>query len=239
MIEDDLQAEMDFWDDFALEYTEIQNESAINIVADVGNYLTKQIPVKIETLLDLAGGSGKYLPVLYPLTENYLLIDFSKEMIALARKKYPLEKIEFVINEQNRFLSQTANQTYDLLFSAMNPAIRTKKDLKEIIRITKQRVYLLRVIQDEDTLFSPFEEPTQDWTLMTQYKDWLDLPYQSHFFTYQLEETITKTFFEAYFEDDLDPKVLETALEQFFPIEETAINRKTITFELLSINVNS
>lgn len=239
MIEDDLQAEMDFWDDFALEYTEIQNESAINIVADVGNYLTKQIPVKIETLLDLAGGSGKYLPVLYPLTENYLLIDFSKEMIALARKKYPLEKIEFVINEQNRFLSQTANQTYDLLFSAMNPAIRTKKDLKEIIRITKQRVYLLRVIQDEDTLFSPFEEPTQDWTLMTQYKDWLDLPYQSHFFTYQLEETITKTFFEAYFEDDLDPKVLETALEQFFPIEETAINRKTITFELLSINVNN
>lgn len=239
MIEDDLQAEMDFWDDFALEYTEIQNESAINIVADVGNYLTKQIPVKIETLLDLAGGSGKYLPVLYPLTENYLLIDFSKEMIALARKKYPLEKIEFVINEQNRFLSQTANQTYDLLFSAMNPAIRTKKDLKEIIRITKQRVYLLRVIQDEDTLFSPFEEQNQDWTLMTQYKDWLDLPYQSHFFTYQLEETITKTFFEAYFEDDLDPKVLETALEQFFPIEETAINRKTITFELLSINVNS
>lgn len=239
MIEDDLQVEMDFWDDFALEYTAIQNESAINIVADVGKYLAKQIPIKVETLLDLAGGSGKYLPVLYPLTENYSLVDFSKEMIALARKKYPLEKIEFVINEQNRFLAQTANQTYDILFSAMNPAIRTKKDLKEIIRVTKQRVYLLRVIQDEDMLFSPFEEQNQDWTLMTQYKDWLDLPYQSHFFTYQLEETITKAFFEAYFEDDLAPKVLETALEEFFPIEETAINRKTITFELLIINVNN
>lgn len=239
MIEDDLQAEMDFWDDFALEYTEIQNESAINIVADVGKYLTKQFPVKVKTLVDLAGGSGKYLPVLYPFTENYFLVDFSKEMIALARKKYPLEKIEFVINEQNRFLAQTANQTYDILFSAMNPAIRTKKDLKEIIRVTKQRVYLLRVIQDEDTLFSPFEEPNQDWTLMAQYKNWLDLPYQSHFFTYQLEETITKAFFETYFEDDLAPKLLETALEEFFPIEETVINRKTITFELLIINVNN
>lgn len=239
MTEDDLQEEIDFWDDFALEYTQIQNESALNIVSDVGNYLAKQIPMKTETLVDLAGGSGKFLPVLYPLTSNYLLVDFSKEMIALAQKKYPIEKNGFIISEQNRFLAQSASQTYDILFSAMNPAIRTKKDLNEIIRVTKQKVYLLRVIQEEDALFGPFEEPSQDWDLMAQYKNWLDLPYQSHFFTYQLEEVITKVFFEAYFEDDLSPKILEMAVEKFFSTKTIAINRKTITFELLSINVNN
>ncbi|MFC7056745.1 class I SAM-dependent methyltransferase [Enterococcus alcedinis] len=237
MNRDELNEEQDFWDEFAGEYTAIQSESQVNIVGDISAYLAGEISSPVDTLVDLAGGSGKYLLGLESLTKKYILVDFSKEMIRLAQTSFPMSQADFQLMDQASFLSRTSNQSYDVLFSAMNPAIRTKNDLNEILRITKKRVYLLRLVQEEESLFSPFEEENDELKLMARYKNWLDTPYQSHYFTYRVEEVITKDFFYDYYSDQLAPVVLEQALQQFFPVQDTAINHKLLTFELLSIDL--
>lgn len=240
MLDDDFELEeaREFWDDFAFEYTEIQNESQIQIVDDLGAFLAKDVLTPVETLIDLAGGSGKYLPALVPLSKRCLFVDFSDKMIALAKEKTSFHHIEFLTIEQNEFLRKTESRTYDIVFSAMNPAIRTKSDLDQIIRIAKQRVYLLRTVKNEDSLFSPFEAADQTLGWLSEYKSWLKRPYESHLFTYFFEEVVSKDFFQDYFKEELTPERLSLALEQFFSTDETVINRHQITFELLIIRIN-
>lgn len=232
---EELQEEIDFWNDFSEEYTLIQAESEISIVADLKTYLASSITEPVETLVDLAGGSGKYIPALSQLTQTYHLIDFSKEMVRQAKEQYPEVPIHLQVIDQASFLKETADQTYDILFSAMNPAIQTKEDLAELLRVSKKYVYILRVIEEEETLFSPYEAKNEALNLMACYKEWLEVPFTSHLFTYVSEEVITKDFFREYFIDELPRDVLEQALECHFLTKETAINQKVLTFELLSI----
>lgn len=237
MTRNELNEAQDFWDEFAADYTAIQSESQVSIVADVSAYLTAELSSPVDTLVDLAGGSGKYLPGLESLAKKYILVDFSKEMIRIAQTSYPTSQAAFQLMDQASFFARTSDQSYDVLFSAMNPAIRTKNDLNEILRVTKKRVYLLRLVQEEESLFSPFEEENDELRLMARYKNWLNIPYQSHYFTYRIEEVITKDFFYDYYSDQLAPVILEQALQQFFPVQDTAMNHKLLTFELLSINL--
>lgn len=229
-----LQEMIDFWDDFAQEYTTIQNESQTNITQDVIAFLTKQAIFPTSSLLDLAGGSGKYIKGFLPFVEQYVFVDFSKEMIRIAQKKNTDKKIVFLKQDQATFFKETKNQSYDIVFSAMNPALTTQNDLDELLRIAKKRVYLLRLVSDEDLIFSHLEEEYPN--LMANYKEWLKRPYHSTKFVYRLEEEVEKAFFFDYFEGEIPFDKLEEVAKIRFKNEKYFLNQRKIVFELLEIS---
>lgn len=224
-----------FWDDFAKEYTEIQNESEIPLIEDLIHYMAQEQAFPTSTFLDLAGGSGKYIDVFLPYVQQYTLVDFSKEMLRIAKEEYPNPNILFLEKEQSAFFKETADQAYDVIFSAMNPALQTQADLAELLRIAKKQVYLLRLTSDKDSLFSPLEQQNKDWSLMTSYKQWLKMPYQVKEFIYRLEEVIGKDLFFDYFEGEVSEEGLQEIAKRTFNDEDFFKNPRQITFELIAI----
>ena len=61
-----------FWDDFAAEYYQIQQESQVSIVTDVVAFLQDRRLLPVETVADLGGGSGRYLPPLVQTVRHRL-----------------------------------------------------------------------------------------------------------------------------------------------------------------------
>ncbi|MEL5941081.1 methyltransferase domain-containing protein, partial [Tetragenococcus halophilus] len=108
-----------FWDDFAREYTDIQEESQLTIQKDVLDFFNKQGILPQNNLLDLAGGSGKYVPYFISQLQNYVLVDLSSEMLKLASNKYPYKNLSLIESSQQSFLQQTKDHTFDIVFSAM------------------------------------------------------------------------------------------------------------------------
>lgn len=231
----ELKELIDFWDDFAQEYTEIQEESQTSITQDVRQFLIKQQIFPTSSFLDLAGGSGKYIEVFLPFVKQYVFVDFSKEMIRIAKKRHADKKLRFVEQDQGAFFKETSDQSYDVVFSAMNPALRTKKDLDELLRIAKKRVYLLRLIVDEDVLFSPLEEADESLNWMAQYQQWLTVPYQVTHFVYLIEERVGKSLFFDYFAGEIPLEQLEAIAQKTFQEKENFLNQRKIVFELLEI----
>ncbi|MGL4481560.1 MAG: SAM-dependent methyltransferase, partial [Lactococcus garvieae] len=62
-----------FWDDFAEEYEEIQQESPFPIAQELGKFLVQEKILPCQTLLDIAGGSGRYLAVFQEQVKKYTL----------------------------------------------------------------------------------------------------------------------------------------------------------------------
>ncbi|MHC5267841.1 methyltransferase domain-containing protein [Enterococcus sp. LJL98] len=226
-----------FWDDFAKEYTDIQAESQIALVEDLTQYFQEASVFPAKTFLDLAGGSGKFIPTFESLVGSYHLVDFSKEMLTLAQKQYPDSDVVFIESDQNAFFAKTPDKSYDVVFSAMNPALTTAFSLNELLRITKKRAYILRLIEEKDALFSSLEEPVVTKEAMENYKKWLKSPYQSKVFRYHIEERIDKSFFLEYFEGEFSKEQLELLIKERFKDAETVKNQRRLTFELLSIKI--
>ncbi len=223
-----------FWDEFAKDYTEIQVETQTTIVTDTVSFLKNCGWLPCDTFLDLAGGSGKYVGAILPEVVGYTLVDFSPQMLKIAKKTFTDAALELVCQDQQLFFEQTPDEKYDLLFSAMNPALRTAEDIEQCLRIAKKAACILRVVKEEDELFSPYEEPDADLVLMEQYKNFLTQPYISHVFEYHYSESISKEFFKSYFAGDLSENLLNEALRPFLK-NKVLENVTTICFELLVI----
>ncbi|GFK24325.1 class I SAM-dependent methyltransferase [Tetragenococcus halophilus] len=226
-----------FWDDFAREYTDIQEESQLTIQKDVLDFFKKQGILPQNNLLDLAGGSGKYIPFFISQLQNYVLVDLSSEMLKLASNKYPYNNLNLIESSQQSFLQQTKDHTFDIVFSAMNPALTLQTQLKEMIRVARKYVCILRLVKEEDQLFSPIEErlygKAEHLAWMSTYKSWFENAYQSKTFHYATSETISKHFFYLYFKDELANDELEKAIERLFQGKKEVENTTYYTFELL------
>lgn len=233
-----LQEQQAFWDEFAQEYTQIQQESVTTIAEDVANFLREQAVLPVTSFVDLAGGSGKYLPAFLPLCQNYYLIDFSKEMLRMASEHFKEEQIKYWQIDQQTFFEQAPADSYDFIFTAMNPALQTREDLAQLLRIAKQGIAVLRFIADSDLLFSPWEKSEVPDPLMNDYKTWLDVAYQSKIFTYEVEELVEWTVFEAYFDGELSDSLLAHLKETYFSRSNTYLNKRLVTFELLLVKVS-
>ena len=51
-----------YWDEFSQEYEEIQNESLVDIGQQLKEFLLAEKLLPTSQFLDLAGGTGKYIP---------------------------------------------------------------------------------------------------------------------------------------------------------------------------------
>jgi hypothetical protein len=119
----------------------------------------------------------------------------------------------------------------------MNPALTTPNELKEMIRIANKYVCLLRVIEEQDTMFSLLETPAEEWQWMGMYKTWLSKPHCTQTFTYTSKEKISKEFFVDYFSIDFPIAKIQTLADDLFKETTEKINETTITFELLIIEI--
>ncbi len=232
-----LKEERLFWDDFAEEYAEIQEESQVNIQRDVPSFLLAKKILPTHTFLDLAGGIGKYIPEIIEHVGQYTLVDFSEKMLEIAKSKYNYPNLDLLHDDQESFLKQTQKQNYDIVFSAMNPALTTPSELEEMMRIANKYVCLLRVIEEKDTMFSSLETPAEEWQWMEIYKTWLSKPYCTQTFTYTSKEKISKEFFVDYFSIDFPSAKIQTLVDDLFKETTEKINETTITFELLIIEI--
>ncbi len=231
----DVEEERQFWNEFAAEYAQIQAESQTTIQEDLAAFFTANGILPAATFLDLAGGNGKYIAAFLPHVAQYTLVDFSSAMLQLIPQQEHLLLIE---EDQQSFLARTPDQAFDVVFTAMNPALRSPEALQEVLRIAKQTVCIVRLIDQRD-LFSPLEELLGKETeqQMDLYKSWLRVPYQATQFTYHAEEVVTRAFFEEYFAEEVPQATLKQAADDLFK-GPTAVNQLTIVFELLTINLN-
>lgn len=209
-----------YWDEFSQEYEEIQNESLVDIGQQLQEFLVTEKLLPTSQFLDLAGGTGKYIP------------HFSNDS----------NKITFTHQEQNKFLKNTKENTYDFVFSAMNPALESKEALVELNRISNGNVGILRLIFDEDNLFSQVEQlylPNQEQNKETQmllYKAWLEelgWEFKSKKFRFFLSEKVSSQFFSDYFSDELSNTELTALTQLFFSETEIREMERLVIFELL------
>ncbi len=232
-----------FWDDFSTDYDAIQEESLVDIPEHVKKFLAREGLLPCDNLLDLAGGTGKYIPALSSLTKDYHLVDLSQQMLKFARnKKCYSEKMTLIHQEQRQFLEQTSENTYDLVFTAMNPALDDKELLLEMNRISKKYVGILRMTFDEDNLFSQVEQlffssqEQASGTLMANYKEWLKQlgwTFKSKTFRFLLSEKVSAKLFSDYFSDELSSEDLNRLLSLFFGEKKDYEMQRLVLFELI------
>lgn len=227
-----------FWDDFAVEYEEIQQESDFPIAEDLRAFLLKEKMLPCQTFLDLAGGTGRYLSHLQNAVENYDLVDISEKMLEIAKTKAN-ENVRLIKADQTSFLQQV-KQRYDIVFSAMNPALQSKADILAFCQASRHWCLILRVVRDEDQLFSPYEEKNPDLLLNKRYKTFLQeekITFKIKQFSYQKTEKISKAFFREYFEDDFTASELVKMLEKHFGNQQEMDNQQFLDFELIYFHV--
>ncbi|MGG5371470.1 methyltransferase domain-containing protein [Enterococcus sp. AZ196] len=227
-----------FWNDFAQEYEAIQQESSFPIAEELRDFLIQEKILPCRTFLDLAGGSGRYLSILQNDVKKYDLVDISEEMLKLAAEKAG-EHVQLINQAQEIFLNQN-KQHYELVFSAMNPALQTKEDLLALCQASTDWCLLLRVIKDEDQLFSPYEEKNPDLLLNQRYQTFLKelrIPYRTKRFAYTKYERISREFFQEYFATDFSPAELAQITENTFNATQQKNNQQLLVFELIYFRV--
>jgi ubiquinone/menaquinone biosynthesis C-methylase UbiE len=94
------------WYEGKAEFTELENTFI--------KHLRKNIK-KDDKVLDIACGHGKWFGIIKDITTDYLGIDFCKEMIEIARKKYPEGKFKLVDMRGLKPLKE-----YDVIFEVQS-----------------------------------------------------------------------------------------------------------------------
>ena len=227
-----------FWNEFAEEYEMIQQESTIPIAEELRDFLLSENLLPCQTFLDLAGGPGRYLSTIKAYVQKYDLVDLSAEMLKLAADKSD-SNVQLIKNDQKNFLSQNKHR-YNIVFSAMNPALQTKEELLAFCQASQEWCLILRVTTDEDQLFSPYEEINPDLLLNERYKAFLTelhIPYQTKKFAYTNSEEVTRDFFREYFTGDFSPTELVKITEKTFGVKQQKINQQFLDFELIYFHV--
>lgn len=229
-----------FWDGFAEEYEEIQQESPFPIAQELGKFLVQEKILPCPTLLDIAGGSGRYLSVFQDHVKRYTLADISPKMLELAREKRKSEHVDFLRISQEALIQ--TNKKFQVVFSAMNPALNHPEKIKELCQLSQKWCLIFRLVKDEDSLFSPYDQevnPELKW--MEHYKNFLQKEKQEFFvqqFTFEKTEMISKKFFHAYFEDECSKRELERRINEHFGVQESCKNYQKVVYELIYIPCN-
>ncbi|MBO1307649.1 class I SAM-dependent methyltransferase [Enterococcus sp. 669A] len=235
MTDENLQELEEFWDEFAPEYESIQQESNFPIAEAVKQFLLEKNILPSATFLDLAGGSGRYLTSFQDVITDYTFVDLSKEMLAIAQTKQQNQNVQFIHQDQETFF-QRNSQTFDVVFTAMNPALITKDDLLNFTNQSHGWCLILRLVQQTDSLFSPYEPANEEPNLMESYQQFLaesGTSFNTRDFVFTSTEEITREFFEAYFEDDYSSQQLKQMADKVFGQNEPHTNQQTIRYQLL------
>ncbi|KRM23766.1 class I SAM-dependent methyltransferase [Latilactobacillus graminis] len=236
-----------FWDDFAAEYYQIQQESQVPVVTDVVAFLQVHQILPTKNVADLGGGSGRYLPSLAQNSQAYTIIDISAQMLHYAKqeaKRYvPDQRITYQQQSVTTFAEQTAPRTYDLIWMALNPAIQANQALLTITEKSRQWCAFLRLTKNEDDLFTPLEryfgieqqDPNTAPEIIASVGNLLkNAGYQvgQQVFQYQTGETFDRPFLEAYYEE-LPTAQLAAYLDQVFATQKTRTSTTTLEYTLL------
>lgn len=229
-----------FWDGFAEEYEEIQQESPFPIAQELGEFLVQEKILPCPTLLDIAGGSGRYLSVFQDHVKRYTLADISPKMLELAREKRKSEHVDFLRISQEALIQ--TNKKFQVVFSAMNPALNHPEKIKELCQLSQKWCLIFRLVKDEDSLFSPYDqEVSTELKWMEDYKNFLQKEKQEFFvqqFTFGKTEMISKNFFLAYFEDECSKRELEHRINEHFGVQDSCKNYQKVVYELIYIPCN-
>ena len=218
-----------FWDGFAEEYEEIQQESPFPIAQELGKFLVQEKILPCPTLLDIAGGSGRYLSVFQDHVKRYTLADISPKMLELAREKRKSEHVDFLRISQEALIQ--TNKKFQVVFSAMNPALNHPEKIKELCQLSQKWCLIFRLVKDESTELK--------W--MEDYKNFLQKEKQEFFvqqFTFGKTEMISKNFFLAYFEDECSKRELEHRINEHFGVQDSCKNYQKVVYELIYIPCN-
>ncbi|QQU16101.1 methyltransferase domain-containing protein [Enterococcus casseliflavus] len=227
-----------FWDEFAQEYAQIQQESSLQIAKEVVAYLLDQQVFPISIFVDFAAGAGRYISAFYPYVDEYYAIDFSKEMLKIIEETIddPQNKLHLIQQSQSDFL--TTDQHWPCIFMAMNPAVRDKEALLQFQKKAHQLI-ILRMIAEEENVFQPFEEDPvaeKELQLNTYYKKWLSeeaIEWRSCQFEYMVKEEIDRDLFHLYFEEEYSSEQRQQMVQHVFGEALTVESQTKITFELL------
>ncbi|MDG6120045.1 class I SAM-dependent methyltransferase [Lactococcus formosensis] len=229
-----------FWDGFAEEYEEIQQESPFPIAQELGKFLVQEKILPCPTLLDIAGGSGRYLSVFQDHVKRYTLADISPKMLELAREKRKSEHVDFLRISQEALIQ--TNKKFQVVFSAMNPALNHPEKIKELCQLSQKWCLIFRLVKDEDSLFSPYDqEVSTELKWMEDYKNFLQKEKQEFFvqqFTFGKTEMISKNFFLAYFEDECSKRELKHRINEHFGVQDSCKNYQKVVYELIYIPCN-
>lgn len=234
------------WNLFAKDYYESQKESSTTIVEDVGAYLQNESLLPAGSFADVAGGAGRYLPLAKEI-EQYELIDFSEEMLVYAEHEAQglgLNNCQFILQEFTSFLHE--EKTYDVVFSAANPALITCDQLEKLRSKATKACLILRVVASEDDVFVPLErrlgietsDPHTSPVIMDRFETFLSkkhLPYKRQEFSYDSQEEITASFLRAYYEEIQDDPHFQSSLQELFKNSETIQSTNKLTYRLLTI----
>lgn len=237
----------EFWDDFAAEYYQIQKESQVPIVADIERFLKKQSLLPINSVVDLGGGSGRYLPTLAQNSQQYTIVDISAQMLRYAQvENQALAEPRLVIYQQQsvaEFIQQTPDKSYDLVWMALNPAVTADETIRVITQKSRQWCGFLRLTQNTDDLFAPLEayfgiaeeNPNIEPTIIPDVVKLLTsagYQVQQQIFQYQTTEFFDRAFLEAYYAE-LPPELLSTYLDQLFANQKKRASTTTLEYTLL------
>ncbi|SPS07061.1 class I SAM-dependent methyltransferase [Latilactobacillus sakei] len=237
----------EFWDDFAAEYYQIQKESQVPIVTDIEKFLTEQRLLPTNSVVDLGGGSGRYLPALAQNSQQYTIVDISEQMLRYAQvENQALAKPRSVTYQQQSvadFSQQTPDQSYDLVWMALNPAVTADETLLTITQKSRQWCGFLRLTQNIDDLFASLEQyfeiaeenPNIESTIIPAVVKLLtSAGYQvrQQKFQYQTTETFDRVFLEAYYAE-VPKALLSTYLDQVFANQKTRTSTTTLEYTLL------
>lgn len=234
MKEDDVRR---FWNEFAEEYHENEQErEPVAIHGGVSDYLRAETIFPCTSLLDLAGGTGSYFPAFQSYCKEYTLVDISDVMLDYARGNIGVENASFIRSSQDDFLENRPDDSYQVVFTAMNPALTELWQLEQLNRIAAKQVVILRLVEVTDELFGPYEHADFTAEEMSHYRqllDSLEIPYQVKDWRFKVEETVTTGFFREYLGGELLERELETLIAQRFS---GGIYRNTITYHYQMIH---
>lgn len=108
------------------------------VQTDVARKLAAKLPAgekksKIRSILEIGCGTGNFTALLascFPKAK-ITAIDFSPEMLAIARHKLPDKRVDFVCAEGERFLQEAPGKSYDLVVS--NGALQWFADIDKAL----------------------------------------------------------------------------------------------------------
>lgn len=146
-------------------------------------------------ILDLGVGAGRTVPYLLNLSEKYVGVDYSREMVAACRKKYP--GVDIREGDARNLRGIEAEACHLVMFSFngidyVNHADRLKV-LAEIRRVLAPNGYFVFSSHN----LSAFRRPNFEWTLhprrlVSRLVEWL--PVQHHRLRNRRRETRSTTY---------------------------------------------
>ncbi len=139
-----------FWDSRATHFAEAfsnennRDEALIEMVEQRG------ILSEVHTMVDVGCGVGRHASYFSKHVDEYLGIDFSGEMIRISKEmkeKHALSNCEF-----KKCSLQEVQGDFDLVFSAMCPAIQTVEDVEKLLSLSNRFVLVKRFLSDTDSI---------------------------------------------------------------------------------------